>query len=64
MLKKSALFVFAVAAALSASLATARPDCRAQCYIDYRACVSAGENPADCRVTQLECYRACDYPQR
>ena len=64
MYKKMALFLFTVAAALSASLATARPDCRAQCYIDYRACTSAGENPADCRVTLLQCYRDCDYPQR
>ncbi|UTY56358.1 hypothetical protein [Massilia sp. erpn] len=63
MFKKLALFMFAAAAALSASLATARPDCRAQCYIDYRACISAGDDAAECRAILLECYRDCTYPQ-
>ncbi|WP_256080591.1 hypothetical protein [Massilia sp. YIM B04103] len=63
MFKKLALFVFAAATALSASLATARPDCRAQCYIDYRACISAGDDVAECRSIMLQCYDACTYPQ-
>ncbi|NVE01021.1 hypothetical protein [Massilia sp. BJB1822] len=63
MFKKLALFMFAAAAALSASIATAYPNCRAQCYIDYRACISAGDDARECRVDLIQCYHACDYPQ-
>ncbi|AKU22498.1 hypothetical protein MJ904_11445 [Massilia sp. MB5] len=60
MFKKLALFVFAAATALSASLATARPDCHPQCYVDYHACISAGNDVVECRSILLRC---CAYPQ-
>ncbi len=61
MFKKIALFLFAAAASLSASITTARPpDCQMYCGSDYRYCLSHGGNAAECRAEYQQCLRFCE----
>ncbi|NVE01029.1 hypothetical protein [Massilia sp. BJB1822] len=56
MYKKLALFVFAAATTLSASLATAQPPfCVSFCRAMYSACVKQGNPQAQCKAEQQEC---------
>lgn len=59
MMKKVALFVFALG--MGSSIAYARlPDCQWNCYLDYRYCINHGGT--NCVVDRDECYAACpDY---
>ena len=60
MLKKVALFVFALG--MGSSIAYARlPDCQWNCYLDYKACVNSGGGTTACAAERNECYNACDY---
>ncbi|MBB3119170.1 hypothetical protein [Pseudoduganella violacea] len=65
MFKKLAVFLFAAAAALSASITTAIAapgGCLAQCRLDYNECLGSGIDSAACRRELLQCNRDCRYP--
>ncbi|WP_256080601.1 hypothetical protein [Massilia sp. YIM B04103] len=60
MYKKLALFLFAAAASLSASISTARPpDCAVYCGSGYRYCMSHGGDAVQCRASYEQCLRHC-----
>lgn len=56
-MKKIAVFVFAAAAALSASLAVASVDCE-QCYWELQSCRDFGNKPK-CIEVYRQCLRTC-----
>lgn len=61
MYKKFALFLFAAATTLSASLATARPPvCATECRMDYRECLDSGTAPVACRAALSACLASCN----
>lgn len=64
MFKKTAFFVFAAAAALSASVASARPPfCETMCNENYRDCLNSGSSQAGCAAEWVACRDQC-YPPR
>ncbi|NVE01022.1 hypothetical protein [Massilia sp. BJB1822] len=64
MFKKTALFAFAAAAALSASMATARPPlCDTMCHENYRDCIDSGASTAECAAEWSACRDRCHPPR-
>ncbi|AKU22495.1 hypothetical protein MJ904_11460 [Massilia sp. MB5] len=58
MYKKAAIFMFAAAAALSASFASAN-DCQEMCYEDQQYCLDLGTKPPICARILRQCLARC-----
>lgn len=60
MYKKLALFLFATATALSASIATARPPfCDSYCFTQYKGCINRGTHQDQCVEQYNDCLLNC-----
>ncbi|MBB3119171.1 hypothetical protein [Pseudoduganella violacea] len=60
MYKKLALFLFAAATALSASVATARPPfCDSFCFNQYKGCINRGTPQDQCAEQYSDCISGC-----
>ncbi|AKU22489.1 hypothetical protein MJ904_11490 [Massilia sp. MB5] len=60
MYKKLALFLFATATALSATVATARPPfCDSFCFTQYKGCINSGKPQDQCAEQYSDCITNC-----